>query len=207
MEILVDLQNLFGLLCTAALIGWDPATPSLPPHLGLYTRALLVSQDRRHLFITPCLKPSKSWGHMVAPVHKKYQWTADSNSLWCYFLYAGKTHNRRFLEVFRGGLHFCVPQNCPSPRPGLFGGKRKFGTLEKLIEVTEYRMKGTQKSRPPRKTHRSRRLPYSNCAQVIFYAILVCDGILFNFAVFTSYTSKSSFFNIIKFLSEFMIYS
>ncbi len=27
-----------------------PATPPLPPHLGSYTRALLVSQDRRHLF-------------------------------------------------------------------------------------------------------------------------------------------------------------
>jgi hypothetical protein len=26
-----------------------------PPHLGSYTRALLVSQDRRHLFVTPCM--------------------------------------------------------------------------------------------------------------------------------------------------------
>ncbi len=24
----LDLQSLFGLLCTAVLIGWDPATPS-----------------------------------------------------------------------------------------------------------------------------------------------------------------------------------
>jgi hypothetical protein len=30
----------------------NPATPP-PPHLGSYTRALLVSQDRRHLFVTP----------------------------------------------------------------------------------------------------------------------------------------------------------
>ncbi len=32
-------------------------TPQPPPplHLGSYTRALLVSQDRRHLFVTPCL--------------------------------------------------------------------------------------------------------------------------------------------------------
>ncbi len=29
-------------------------TPSLP-HLGTYTRALLASQDRRHLFVTPPL--------------------------------------------------------------------------------------------------------------------------------------------------------
>ncbi len=27
----LDLQSLFGLLCTAALIGWDPARPQLPP--------------------------------------------------------------------------------------------------------------------------------------------------------------------------------
>ncbi len=29
--------------------------PPLPPHLGSYTRALLVSQGRRHLFVTPWL--------------------------------------------------------------------------------------------------------------------------------------------------------
>jgi hypothetical protein len=29
-----------------------------PPHLVSYTRALLVSQDRRHLFVTPCLRHS-----------------------------------------------------------------------------------------------------------------------------------------------------
>ncbi len=40
-------------MCTAVLIGWDPATPSLPPHWDSYTRALLVSKDRRHLFVTP----------------------------------------------------------------------------------------------------------------------------------------------------------
>jgi hypothetical protein len=49
------LKSLFGLLCTAVLIAWDPATPP-PPHLGSYTRPLLVSQDRRHLFVTPWSK-------------------------------------------------------------------------------------------------------------------------------------------------------
>ncbi len=45
------------LMCTAVLIGWDPAASPPPshPHLGFYTRALLVSKDRRHLFITPWL--------------------------------------------------------------------------------------------------------------------------------------------------------
>jgi hypothetical protein len=47
-----DLQSLFGLLCTAVLIGWDPATPPSPA-FGLM-RVLLVSQDKRHLFVTPC---------------------------------------------------------------------------------------------------------------------------------------------------------
>jgi hypothetical protein len=43
----VDLQSLFGLhvhSCTHWL---------RPRNLGSYTRALLVSQDRRHLFVTP----------------------------------------------------------------------------------------------------------------------------------------------------------
>ncbi len=52
----LDLQSLFGLLCTAVLIGWDPAIPPpLDPHWGSYTRALVVSQDRRHLFVIPWL--------------------------------------------------------------------------------------------------------------------------------------------------------
>ncbi len=49
----LDLQSLFGLLFTAVLIGLDPAKPLLPPHLGSFSKALLVSQDRRHLFVTP----------------------------------------------------------------------------------------------------------------------------------------------------------
>ncbi len=56
----LDLQSLFGLLRTAVLIGWEPAIPHPPPPpaLGSYTRALLVSQDRRHLFVivTPWVK-------------------------------------------------------------------------------------------------------------------------------------------------------
>jgi hypothetical protein len=42
----LDLQSLFGLLCFMA------ETLQLPP-LPAYTRALLVSQDRRNLFVTP----------------------------------------------------------------------------------------------------------------------------------------------------------
>jgi hypothetical protein len=34
-------------------------TPPLPLHLDSFTRALLVSKDRRHLFVTPCLSCSQ----------------------------------------------------------------------------------------------------------------------------------------------------
>ncbi len=46
----LDLQTLFGLLYAAVE---TPLLPPLPPHLGSHSRALLVSQDRRHLFVTP----------------------------------------------------------------------------------------------------------------------------------------------------------
>jgi hypothetical protein len=54
----LDLQSLFRLLCTLCTQLYryslaETATPPLPPHLGSYTRALLVSQDRPHLFVTP----------------------------------------------------------------------------------------------------------------------------------------------------------
>jgi hypothetical protein len=43
----LDLHSLFWLLCTAVLIGCDPATSPLPPAFGSYTRAPLVSLDRQ----------------------------------------------------------------------------------------------------------------------------------------------------------------
>ncbi len=39
-------------MCTAVFIGWDPATPPILPHWDSYKRALLVSKDRRHIFVT-----------------------------------------------------------------------------------------------------------------------------------------------------------
>jgi hypothetical protein len=52
-----DLQSFFGLRvpsCMYSLAELRPRNPpTLPPHFGLYTRALLVSQDRRHLYVTP----------------------------------------------------------------------------------------------------------------------------------------------------------
>jgi hypothetical protein len=50
----LDLQSLFGLhvhSCTHRLRPRNSPPP--PQHLGSYTRVLLVSQDRRYLFVTP----------------------------------------------------------------------------------------------------------------------------------------------------------
>jgi hypothetical protein len=50
-----DLHSLFGL--HAQLYSLDKTQqppPPPPPHLGSYKRVLLVSQDRRRLFVTPC---------------------------------------------------------------------------------------------------------------------------------------------------------
>jgi hypothetical protein len=64
-----------GSMCTGVLISWDPATPpSPPPTFGLIycTRALLVSQDRRHLFVTPletyCQTSAKRRGCIIVPL-------------------------------------------------------------------------------------------------------------------------------------------
>ncbi len=53
----LDLQSLFGLhvySCTHCLRPRNSPPPPHPPLLGSYTRsALLASQDRRRLFVTP----------------------------------------------------------------------------------------------------------------------------------------------------------
>jgi hypothetical protein len=61
----LDLQSLFGLLCVQLYSLAEAPQPNHspspnPPHLGFYTMALLVSQDRRHLFVTPCSSQSVS---------------------------------------------------------------------------------------------------------------------------------------------------
>ncbi len=42
----------------AVLIGRDPAAPPIPLYWDTYTRALLVSKERRHLYVTPWVKSS-----------------------------------------------------------------------------------------------------------------------------------------------------
>jgi hypothetical protein len=53
----LDLQSLFGLHVHSCALRLRPCKPPIPPHLDSYTRGLLVSQDRRHLFVT-------RWGDM-----------------------------------------------------------------------------------------------------------------------------------------------
>jgi hypothetical protein len=65
----LDLQSLFGLyeyICTHWLSPRTPP-PHISPHWDSYTRVLLVSKDRRHLFVTPCFSQiqSTSYGYFT----------------------------------------------------------------------------------------------------------------------------------------------
>jgi hypothetical protein len=68
-----DLQSLFGLLCTAACTHWlRPRNSPLPSHSGSYTRVVLVSQDRRHLSVTPWLRDLDSQQRIRERSHGRY---------------------------------------------------------------------------------------------------------------------------------------
>ncbi len=105
----LDLQSLYGLLCTAVLISWNPATPPLPPHLGSYTRALLVGQEKTTSLYNPL--------HMHQPRH-----------CWWYHQFLGKLSlNEVSLNIFTGIISpldfeiyrtiisdWCVPTRVPT---------------------------------------------------------------------------------------------
>jgi hypothetical protein len=75
-----------------------PQVPPSPRRWGSYTRALLVSQDRRHLFVTPLrlpnlrgprprsdpavfiLRKAGRWRHLITPTVRNVSW-AEPNSL------------------------------------------------------------------------------------------------------------------------------
>ncbi len=72
LKIELDLKSLFGLHAPCAQVySLDESETLQPPppprRLGSYTRAMLVSQDRRLLFVTPCTM----WTSLVVWV-KKY---------------------------------------------------------------------------------------------------------------------------------------
>ncbi len=60
--------------------------PPPPPHLGSYTRALLVSQNRRHLFVTPCVSTSLAHSSIIS---KEFCMFFTQS---CLFLYLGRTY-------------------------------------------------------------------------------------------------------------------
>ncbi len=69
-EVTVDLQGLFGLHLHSCTHHWlRPRNP--PSHLGSYTSALLVSQDRRHLFGDPSSRILKVLylNHALKPIN------------------------------------------------------------------------------------------------------------------------------------------
>jgi hypothetical protein len=49
----LDLESLFGLLVHCCTHWLRPRNTPPPPAFGSYMRALLISQDRQHLFVTP----------------------------------------------------------------------------------------------------------------------------------------------------------
>jgi hypothetical protein len=51
----LDLQSLFWAPVYSCTHWQRPRNSPPPPHLGSYARALLVSQDRRHLFCNPLI--------------------------------------------------------------------------------------------------------------------------------------------------------
>jgi hypothetical protein len=58
----LDLHSLFELHVHSCTHWLRPRNSPLPPHLGSYTRALLVSQDRRRLFVTPLGRRKMQYG-------------------------------------------------------------------------------------------------------------------------------------------------
>ncbi len=70
-----DLQSLFGLHVLRCIHWLRPRNFSPPPHSGSYTRALLVSQDRQHLFGTP-------WGAVMLENKRKNYQCCELESWW-----------------------------------------------------------------------------------------------------------------------------
>ncbi len=77
--------------CAQLYICLRPRNPSppLPPHLGSYSRALLVSLDRRHLFVPPLVSTKKFCSHFPLK-HKYEQVQADDKMqmVWLMILYS-----------------------------------------------------------------------------------------------------------------------
>ncbi len=102
---------------------------TLPPHLGSYTRALLVSQDRRrHLFVTPVVSGfvkfiSKPRGHFCTP--SEIVWVNWSFHLARLMYLKGQCHEI-FCFWFFSGVSFSPAQEYPNRTVSNFSDWRFF---------------------------------------------------------------------------------
>ncbi len=84
------------------------------------------------------LKRLQIWA-LVAKGHKNTNAPLIFENLEHYFfLVLGKLRNGPFLGIFRGGLDFFDPLNCPSLRSGQFRGQKSLGPLEISLEMAHY---------------------------------------------------------------------
>ncbi len=101
----LDLQSLFGLHVhsfTHWLSPRDPPPP--PPHLGLYTRALLVSQDRRHLFVTPLVGTLRTCS---VPVPEQLEFQVVIGSAMCMLTVVQICDSSAPVFLVETSLHLC----------------------------------------------------------------------------------------------------
>ncbi len=91
----LDIQNLFGLHALVHSCTYWLWPPPLSPHLGWFAWALLVSQDRRHLYVTPCEQ-------YLISLTKRRDWTGCVNSL------AGDFWPRDFSNIFENPARYII---------------------------------------------------------------------------------------------------
>ncbi len=87
---------------TAVLIGWDPATPPPSPRVWVHIRvALLVSEDRRQLLVTPCPRDTNKALRVTRHAERK-----KLSELAQHSIYRGNTEGRYVATSSTGGSWF-----------------------------------------------------------------------------------------------------
>jgi hypothetical protein len=102
----------------------------LPPHLGSYTRALLVSQNRRHLFATPWGKQCSTTDcSTVTTVRIKAQNILIQQKIY-HQMIIRQIQSRATFLVSRGHIHRMAHKlayaHCGCPLPHPLGGQELY---------------------------------------------------------------------------------
>jgi hypothetical protein len=136
----LDLHTLFGLQVHSCTHWLRPRNipPHLRQHLGSYTRALLVSQDRRHLFVTPW----REWRNHVSGLRsnptKTSHWSPSSSMgigdikcltrRWCTVLPVDRKMASRYTRtrIFFASILNFVLFHCKLCRNNMILGKKLF---------------------------------------------------------------------------------